>query len=177
MDARFTAEEASRLSLPGLWELVDGRVVPMSPAGARHALVVARVTRALAAHVETLRLGAVLAGDAGFILRRNPDTVRGPDVAFVTAARLPGRPPAEFLEGAPDLAVEVVSPSDSWRAVDAKAREFVSAGALAVWAIDPGAETAKIYTRDGARVLARGEVLTCPELLGGFELRLLDLWQ
>jgi Uma2 family endonuclease len=176
MDATFTAEEAWRLSPPGLWELIDGRVVPMSPAGARHGHVVARVTRALAAFVEGRRLGVVLAGDPGFVLRRNPDTVRGPDVAFVTAARLPGRPPAEFLEGAPDLAIEVISPSDNWKAVDKKAAEFIAAGARAVWAIDPGDETAKVYTGEGSRFLARGEALACPALLGDFELRLADLW-
>jgi Uma2 family endonuclease len=172
----LTAEEACRLDPPGLWELVDGQVVPVSPAGARHAVVVARITRLLANYVDAHRLGTVFAGDAGFVLRRNPDTVRAPDVAFVSAARLPGRPPAEFLDGAPDLAIEVISPSDARKAVDKKAAEFLAAGAHAVWAIDPGAETAKMYTSEGSRVLARGEALACPELLGAFELRLPDLW-
>jgi Uma2 family endonuclease len=94
----------------------------------------------------------------------------------VTAARLPGRPPAEFLEGAPDLAIEILSPSDIWKAVDKKAGEFLAAGARAVWAIDPGDETAKVYMHGGALALARGEALTCPELLGDFEMRLPDLW-
>jgi Uma2 family endonuclease len=174
--SNLTAEEAWRQGRPGLWELVDGRIVPVSPAGARHGDVVASVTRILANFVGARRLGRVLAGDAGFVLRRNPDTVRAPDVAFVTAARLPGRPPAEFMNGAPDLAIEVVSPSDDWKAVDRKAGEFIAAGACAVWAIDPGNEMAKVYARDGARVLARGEVLACPELLADFELRLPDLW-
>jgi Uma2 family endonuclease len=174
--SNLTAERAFLLDVSGRWELIDGRVVPVSPAGARHAVVVARVTRMLAAFVEAHRLGVVLAGDAGFILRRSPDTVRAPDVAFVTAVRLPGRPPAEFLEGAPDLAIEINSPSDSWKAVDKKAGEFIAAGARAVWAIDPGDETAKVYTCEGSRGLARGETLTCPELLGDFELNLPDLW-
>ena len=172
----LTAEEARGLAPSGLWELVDGRVVPVTPAGARHGDVVARVTRLLANFVDARRLGKVLAGDAGFILRRDPDTVRAPDVAFVTAARLPGRAPAEFMSGAPDLAIEIISPSDDWKAVDKKAAEFIAAGSLAVWAIDPGGETAKLYTREGSRVLPRGETLTCRELLGDFELRLPDLW-
>jgi Uma2 family endonuclease len=172
----LTAEEASRLDRPGTWELIEGRVVAVSPAGARHGDVVARVTRRLANFVEARGLGRVLAGDAGFVLHRHPDTVRAPDVAFVTAARLPGRPPAEFMEGAPDLAIEVTSPSDDWKSVDRKAGEFIAAGARAVWAIDPGAETAKVYAREGSRVLARGDVLACPELLGEFELPVADLW-
>jgi Uma2 family endonuclease len=77
---------------------------------------------------------------------------------------------------APDLAIEINSPSDSWKAVDKKAAEFIAAGARAVWAIDPGDETAKIYTHEGARILVRGEALACPELLGDFELPLPDLW-
>jgi Uma2 family endonuclease len=174
--ARLTAEEAWRLDPPGHWELVDGQVVVVSPAGALHGIIVARVARVLGGFVEEHRLGEVLAGDPGFILQRDPDTVRGPDVAFVSATRLPGRPPAAFMAGAPDLAVEVLSPSDSWKAVDAKAAEFLAAGARAVWAIDPGAETAKVYTGTGARVLARDEALACPELLGDFALPLSDLW-
>ena len=116
--SRLTAEDASGLAPSGLWELVDGRVVSVSPAGARHGDVVARVTRLLANFVDARRLGKVLAGDAGFILRRDPDTVRAPDVAFVTAARLPGRPPAEFMSGAPDLAIEIISPNFEVRLPD-----------------------------------------------------------
>jgi Uma2 family endonuclease len=105
---------------------------------------VARVTRLLANLVDARRLGKVLAGDAGFILLPDPDTLCALDVAFVTAARLPGRPPAEFVSGAPDLAIEIISPSDDWKAVDKKAAKFIAAGSLAVWAIDPGDETATL---------------------------------
>jgi Uma2 family endonuclease len=172
----LTAEAAWALDPSGSWELVDGQVVFMSPAGARHGRVVARVTRILADFVEGRRLGVVLAGDVGFVLRRDPDTVRAPDVAFLAAARLTGPLPAEFVAGAPDLAIEVLSPGDRWNAVDKKAGEFIAAGALAVWAIDPGEQTAKAYSRSGSRVLGRTEALVCPELLGDFELSLPDLW-
>jgi Uma2 family endonuclease len=175
-DSPLTAESAWALDPPGCWELVEGRLQFMSPAGARHGRVVARVTRALADFVDARRLGMVLAGDVGFVLRREPDTVRAPDVAFLTTARLPGPPPAEFVSGAPDLAIEVLSPSDRWSAVDDKAAEFLAAGARAVWALDPGEEKAKIYTSQGARSLTRADALSCPELLGSFELRLLDVW-
>jgi Uma2 family endonuclease len=172
----LTAESAWALDPPGCWELIEGRLVFMSPAGARHGRVVARVTRALVDFVDARRLGMVLAGDVGFVVRRDPDTVRAPDVAFLSAARLPEPPPAEFVSGAPDLAIEILSPSDRWSAVDEKAAEFVAAGALAVWAIDPGQEKAKIYTSAGSRSLSRTDALSCPELLGAFELRLLDVW-
>jgi Uma2 family endonuclease len=174
--ARLTAEEAWRLNPSEHWELVDGWVVSMSPPGARHGSVVATVTRLLGEFVVARGLGTVFAGDSGFILRRNPDTVRGPDVAFIGKARLPGRPPVEFMSGAPDLAIEVVSPSDDWKAVDRKAQEYLSAGAIAVWAIDPGTETAKVYSSAGSRSLARGDALACPELLGDFAPPLPALW-
>jgi putative restriction endonuclease len=70
--SNLTAERALALGLPGLWELIDGRVVPVSPAGARHGEVVASVTRLLANFVGARRLGRVLAGDPGFVLRRTP---------------------------------------------------------------------------------------------------------
>jgi Uma2 family endonuclease len=172
----LTAEAAWTLDPPGSWELVDGQVVSLSPAGARHGRVVARLARALGDFVDARRLGVVLAGDVGFVLRRDPDTVRAPDVAFLAAARLRGPLPAEFVAGAPDLAIEVLSPGDRWSEVDKKAGEFLAADATTVWAIDPGAETARIYSRAGVRELLRTDALTCPALLGAFELRLLDLW-
>ncbi|HSZ81001.1 MAG TPA: Uma2 family endonuclease [Polyangia bacterium] len=72
----LTAERAFLLDVSGRWELIDGQVIPVRPADARHADVVASVTRLLANFVGARRLGRVLAGDAGFVLRRNPDTVR-----------------------------------------------------------------------------------------------------
>jgi Uma2 family endonuclease len=174
--SNLTAEAAWTLDPPGLWELVEGQVVLVSPAGARHGRVVARVTRALGDFVDARRLGVVLAGDVGFVLRRDPDTVRAPDVAFLAAARLAGPLPAEFVNGPPDLAIEVLSPSDRWSAVDKKAAEFLDAGATAVWAIDPGEQTAKTYSRSGSHVLIPTDALACPELLQDFVLLLPELW-
>jgi Uma2 family endonuclease len=171
-----TAEDALRLNPGELWELVEGRVVLVSPAGARHGRIVARVSRALSEFVEPRRLGVVLTGDVGFVVRRNPDTVRAPDVAFVREERFPDGLPAEFIEGAPDLAVEVLSPGDRWAAVTSKAREFIAAGSAAVWAIDPADEQVRIYTTDGECMLAPSEALEAPALLADFRLSARDLW-
>jgi Uma2 family endonuclease len=176
MDATVTAEEATRLDPSGLWELVEGRIIPLSPAGARHGRIVVRVSHVLHAFVEARQLGAVLAGDVGFILRRKPDTVRGPDVAFLRAARWPTPAPAEFIDGPPDLAIEILSPDDRLGAVSKKVREYLAAGAIAVWVIDPGAETATSYSAAGTVALGREASLTCPELLGDFALPLAALW-
>ena len=146
---QFTAEEALRLNPSGTWELVDGRFVFMSPAGARHGRMVARISRALCDAVEPRGLGVVLAGDAGFVLRRRPDLVRAPDVAFVRASRVTAGLPSEFIIGPPDIAVEVMSPGDRWPEVDRKAAEFIAAGATAVWVIDLERKLARVVTRDG----------------------------
>jgi Uma2 family endonuclease len=168
----YTAEEAFWLNPPGLWELVDGRFVFMSPAGARHGRVVARVSRALSDFVEAQDVGVVLVGDVGFVLRRRPDAVRAPDVAFVRAERVAGGLPAEFFPGPPDLALEVTSPSDRWPDVEHKAREFLAAGTRAVWVIDPEQRMARIYTAEGSRSVTGSAALQCPELLGELALSL-----
>jgi Uma2 family endonuclease len=158
---RYTVEEAVRLDPAGLWELVEGHVVVMSPAGGRHGGIVTRVSRSLSDFVDARRLGFVVSGDAGFVLRRKPDTVRA----------------LTFIEGAPDLAVEVKSPDDHWPSVGTKAREFIEAGTVAVWVIDAKRRTARIFTSKGERTLLTDGALTCPALLGGFELRLRALWR
>jgi Uma2 family endonuclease len=171
----YTAEEAFWLNPSGSWELIDGRFVFMSPAGARRGRMVARVSRVLSDLVEPRGLGVVLAGDVGFVLRRRPDAVRAPDVAFVRAERVASGLPAEFFEGPPDLAIEVMSPSDRWPDVERKAQEFIAAGATAVWVIDPEQKIARTYTRNGSELLREEDRLTCPALLGDFSLGLKDL--
>jgi Uma2 family endonuclease len=172
----YTAEEAFWLNPSGPWELVEGRFVFMSPAGARHGRAVARVSRALSEIVESRRLGVVLTGDVGFVLRRGPDVVRAPDVAVVAAHRVAAGLPSEFVEGAPDLAVEVMSPSDRWPEVERKAGEFLAAGAMAVWVLDPEHQVARMYERSGVRLLTANEALTCPAVLGDFALHPAELW-
>src|SRR5687768_4747230 len=106
----FTADELLHMPDDGVRrELVHGELREMPPAGGEHGRVIVRLTWRLGQHVETRGLGAVLGADTGFWLERDPDTVRAPDIAFVareSSARTPG-----FIEGPPDLAVEVVSPS------------------------------------------------------------------
>jgi Uma2 family endonuclease len=172
----YTAEEAFWLNPDGAWELVEGRFVFMSPAGARHGRLVARLSRAFAESVEPHGLGIVLAGDVGFILRRKPDAVRAPDVAFLRAERGGPDVPAGFLEGAPDLAIEILSPGDRPTEVERKALEFIAAGSTVVWVVDPDARTCRVYRAGETRTLGGEAVLSCPELLGGFALPLSKLW-
>jgi Uma2 family endonuclease len=133
----------------GVWryELVKGELRRMSPAGHTHGRIAARVLILLAQHVEPRKLGNVYAAETGFVLVRDPDTVRAPDVAFVGAERLAGlHLSAEgFFPGAPDLAVEVVSPSDTYTEVEGKVMEWLRAGARAVIVVDPRKENASVY--------------------------------
>jgi Uma2 family endonuclease len=174
--SEYTAEQAFGLNPPGTWELVEGRFVFMSPAGARHGRIVARVSRALSEQFDRRGLGVVLTGDVGFILRRRPDLVRAPDVAFLRADRVAGGLPSAFIDGPPDLAIEVISPGDRRPDIERKAAEFLAAGTTAVWIIDPDQQVAWIISSGGARALAAGDSLSCPSLFGDFVLALADLW-
>jgi Uma2 family endonuclease len=174
---RMTADDLWRLGAGEVRrELVDGEVVEMTPAGGVHGKVTARVSRRLTEHVEAHGGGEVVAGDVGFVLAlpADPERVRAPDVAFVSTARLPGgRLPQGFIRGGPDLAVEVLSPSDDPVEVQRKVRDYLEAGTRLVWVIAPSARTVTVYRPDGsARLLRDSERLDGEDVLPGFELPL-----
>jgi len=141
----------------------------MSPAGSQHGRITSRVCIRLGRFVEENALGVVMTADPGFHIARDPDTVRAPDVAFVSAQRAIEPDLAGFYPGPPDLAVEVVSPSDRAGEVVAKAEEWLAAGCRVVWVIDPPKKTIAIYRQHTeAIVLNAADRLDCPELLPGF---------
>ena len=114
----------------------------MLPTGGRHGRLAMRMGRALADFVDRCELGEVFAAETGFVLSRDPNTVRAPDVAFVRTGREIGD---GFIEGAPDLAVEVLSPGDRPGSVREKVAEWLDAGTEAVWVVDPRARTVTIH--------------------------------
>ncbi len=120
------------------YELSKGELIKEPPAGNIHGNRTMRLGWRLARHVEANNLGVVFAAETGFLLASNPDTVRAPDVAFVTRERVDRAGEFEgFWPGAPDLAVEVMSPGDSHTEVEKKAGEYLNAGTRAVWIVDP----------------------------------------
>lgn len=137
-------------------ELVRGRLVVHEPPGGEHARVLVEVGAALLAHVKAAALasgkrpGIVVGGDPGCWIERDPDTVRAPDVAYMAADRLPPGPVHGFFEGAPTLAVEVLSPSDRRGAVAAKVAQWLAAGTVLVWTIDPIRRFARVHRADGS---------------------------
>lgn len=145
-----TADELFQASGLGRCELVRGELFMMSPAGFEHGQIAGLLCLRLGQYVENRALGTVTGAETGFLISRSPDTVRAPDVAFIRAERLPSAPIRGFFPGAPDLAVEVLSPNDVPREVAAKTREWLDAGCRAVWVIDPLARTVTVH-QVGAR--------------------------
>lgn len=126
-------------------ELIDGVVVPMPPASDWPTSVTATITILLGMHVRPRQLGRIYSAEAGFVLFPNRETVRVPDVAFVRAERMPeGAARWHFPRLAPDLAVEVLSPTDRDRDVRAKVAMYLEAGVPLVWLVDPDAQTVMV---------------------------------
>ena len=169
----LTAEELLHLNLPNKrTELVRGVLVVREPAGYQHGDIAARLLLAIGNHVLTHDLGRAFAAETGFTLARKPDTVRAPDVAFISNDRLPDPPPEGFAEMAPDLAVEVLSPDDRPGDVLEKVADWLNAGARLVWIVDPKREAAHVYRADGrVSVLGLSDVLDGEDVLPGFTCR------
>jgi Uma2 family endonuclease len=180
--ARVTAEDLWRLGEGDIRrELVNGEVVEMAPVGGVHGRVTLKISRKLAEHTETHGGGEVLVGDVGFVLSvpTDPERVRAPDVAFVSSHRLPGgQIPEGFFSGAPDLAVEVLSPTDNPLHIQQKVRDYLEAGARLVWIIAPQAKTVTVYRTDGsARLLREQESLEGEDVLPGLTIPLAEVFQ
>lgn len=177
--AALTAEELFDLPDDG-WRhaLVEGELQRMTPAGFEHGAVVMNVAVPLGQHVRRRRLGVVCGAETGFVLARRPDTVLAPDVAFVRRERIPASGlPAAFWEGAPDFAVEVVSPGDTRTEVAAKAASWLEAGTRVVWVVDPGRRSVAVHEPGAApRRLAAADVVDGAPLFPGFRLPVADVF-
>jgi Uma2 family endonuclease len=167
----LTAEEFFAQSFPDArTELVQGEVVRMSPAGFEHGVIALRLGARLLAFVEAHELGAVCGAETGFLIGRNPDTVRAPDVAFVARERLGEGPRVKtFLPFAPDLAVEVVSPSERAEGVQERVRDWFAGGVRQVWMVYPSVERVHVLRSPAdVQILGGGETISGGDLLPGF---------
>jgi Uma2 family endonuclease len=171
----LTYEEFIGLPKPeaGYYELDEGEIILVSPPKPRHRFICDRLIRLLSDFVEKAGLGKVVS-NVGFRLSVN--VVRAPDVAFLSAEQLKNIDPDEYMEGAPALAIEVVSPADSFEDVNKKVEQYLSAGAYSVWVIVPKLRNTEIYRLDESRVvLGEGNLITYP-LLPGFTLPVSELF-
>lgn len=173
----LTADEFWQLPEDGRrCELVHGEVVETMPPGAKHGAIAARMSRLLLNWLEN-GPGGYVGVEAGFMLARDPDTVRAPDVAYVAAARIPaGGVPEGFWPLAPDLAVEVVSPAEAADEVREKVRSYLAAGVLEVWLVFPRTREVLIHTPDGIGRAYDATAALTSALLPGFVCPLADLF-
>jgi Uma2 family endonuclease len=135
----MTADELLKLPRGRFrYRLVKGELITMSPAGSEHGAIVVNLTVLLGQYVKANKLGIVFGAETGFIIAENPDTVLAPDVAFISREHIPESGiPKKYWQGAPDLAVEVLSPGDTAREVQEKVGQWLAAGARLVWTVNP----------------------------------------
>ena len=170
---------SSRLAAEGKrTELVRGDLVVMAPAGGRHGHIANAIAYLLTGFTRAGQGGMVFAAETGFLLRRDPDTVRAPDVAFVAAGRLAeDELPRGFLKLAPDLAVEVVSPSDSAATVRDKVRDWLEAGTPLVWVVYPDSRSVAVHRQGGQpQQLSESDSLSGAPSLPDFAVPVRDLF-
>ena len=175
--ARLTAEELFHHPDSKYLELIRGVPRVCEPPGGLHGQLAMRLGGRLDEHVNRLGLGTVLV-EAGYVLRRAPDTVRGPDISFLSIERMsPDRIPVQFIPGAPDLAVEILSPDDRWSEMEEKVADYLEAGARMVWLVDPRERRVLVRYPDRASiVIAADGTLGGEDVVPGFALPLADLF-
>ena len=186
--ADLMASHTSLISADQLWnmpqdgnryELVEGELRMMSPAGSQHGRIAARLLCKLGIFVEEGDLGATFAAETGFLLSRDPDTVRAPDVAFVSLERLTQAGDLKgYWPGAPDLAAEVLSPSDSFSQVEAKTLAWLAAGCRMVLIVDPQKKTVTVYrSADEIHILDLSSTIDGGDVVPGWSLSVAELFK
>jgi Uma2 family endonuclease len=174
----LTAEEFFLLSPPAdgsRQELVCGEIITMPPPGGLHGVTCSKTDRKLGAFIDSGPGGTLACNDAGFITERSPDSVRGPDISYWSRGRLK-EVPLGYIEIAPDMLVEVLSPSNTWKQIRAKIKEYFAKGVRLIWVIAPEDRTLTIYqTPDEGRVLHETATVTGEDVLPGFSCRVSDL--
>jgi Uma2 family endonuclease len=145
--------------------------MPTTPTGARHGRLEITLGSRLLGFVEQHGIGWVLGGEVGVYTRRSPDTVRGADIAFITKERAPNGPPTGFLDVAPELIVEIISPADRWQDMREKINEYFAVGVQQIWVVEPENRSILVYrSATEVRTLLENDVLAGEGPLEGFSL-------
>ena len=175
----ITVDEFETMPFEFPVDLVRGEIVEMPPPGGVHGRVCMNVGFALEVWCRAAQLGTVTTNDSAILTERDPDSVRGCDVVYISWDRLPSRElPKGAYRSAPNLAVEVLSPNDRWKDVQTKIDEYLSVGVIEVWIVDPEDRSVDVYRGDRKPArLANGQTLTSADVLPGFSCPVADFFR
>jgi Uma2 family endonuclease len=175
----MTADELLKLPRGRFrYELVKGELITMSPAGSEHGAVIMNLAVPLGQHIKANNLGIIFGAETGFKIADNPDTVLAPDVAFISREHIPESGiPKKYWPGAPDLAVEVLSPGDIAREVEKKVGQWLAAGARLIWTINPGRKIVTVHRASkDASTLSEMDELDGEDVVPGFHCRVSEIF-
>jgi Uma2 family endonuclease len=177
VETSATGEDVLAMGDIGPCELIDGEVVKLTPTGAVHGQIETSLSLELGLFVRERNLGWVLGGEVGLYTRRNPDRVRGADVVVLSHRAAPEGPSKGFLEVAPEVVVEIMSPADTWQAVQEKLEEYLAIGVEQVWIVEPENRSLSVY-RSATEIwrYSGDDSVSGEGLLAGFEISLKDLF-
>jgi Uma2 family endonuclease len=170
-EALLTAEEYAQLPDNGQpTELVRGRVISLNLPAPRHGQICGKIGRVLGRFLDENDVGHLVTNDSGMVTERDPDTVRGGDVAFYSYSRVPRGPfPKGYLPVVPELVFEVRSPGDRWGRILGKVGEYLEAGVTLVCVLDDATQSARVYRSEQPdQVFTAEQELLLPEVLPGF---------
>jgi len=157
------------------YELIKGELLTMSPPGGEHGKVAMNLSAPLATHIKRYDLGISFIAETGFKLESNPDTVLAPDFAFIAKNRI-DEVTKGYVEIAPDLVVEVISPDERKARVERKTLQWLSFGVRSVWLVRPDNGTIETISLNGKRRLFERSAVLSDEVVPGFELRLSEIF-
>lgn len=173
----ITGEELSAMNNIGPAELVRGEIIYYMPTNHLHGRIKALIAIAFGIYLRTNPIGTILTGEVGVYTRRNPDTVRGMDVAFISNERLQQVTSTSYLDVAPELIIEVMSPGDTWSEVNEKLAEYFEIGVQLVWVLDPRLKRTHIYrSLEDVSILRKGDILAGEDVLPGLEIPLSEIF-
>jgi Uma2 family endonuclease len=173
----LSGEELLNMGDMGPCELVDGRIIPLSPTGGEHGTIEGNIAYLLNSYIRPRSLGWVLTGEVGIYTRHDPDRVRAADVAFVAKNQI-DTIPSGFLDIPPELVVEVVSPSDRWQDLRDKMDEYFLIGVQTLWIVEPKTRTIMVYSSPTtATKYDKAETVAASETLTGLEVSVSEIFR